>query len=196
MENNIEENTKEENTTAEIPMQETETKKTQTHIYKAVLMGFVSLILLIFFFAFAWNSPRLERGDDWKIIKKFESNTGNDFFSAMFDGDPRTRWTTVTPQTSGDYLMLEFYEAVDFNHIILEPGRYENDYPKGVLFISTSLDGDAYEGVKYIHADDNTDFIFESEPYRFIKFELTISDDKKAWSIVDFTFDKIESQPT
>ena len=129
--------------------------------------------------------------DAWNNVARLDSNA-NHHFSLLHDGDFTTRWTTHRPQEPGDYLLIEFYEPVDFNYIRLLQGRYAYDYPRG-LGIFTSSDGAHWQRAPIIGNVFNGHFAIETEEYRFIRFVITEYSYLHNWSIVDLRFGHITS---
>ena len=119
----------------------------------------------------------------WDKVVRFESSAGTDP-SALCDGDFGTFWSTEEPQQSGDYMLFEFSEPVDYDYVNMATSRYVRDYPKH-LSIFTSVDGDEWVYAPRIH-----DFWFEAEaaPYRFLKLECGAVDDTSPWTVYELGF--------
>jgi hypothetical protein len=62
--------------------------------------------------------------------------------SAAFDGDPETRWGTGGPQTPGQFFELDLGSVVEgVTRIVLESGRWESDWPRGLALETVTDDG-------------------------------------------------------
>jgi hypothetical protein len=109
----------------------------------------------------------------------FSSNIKSNFV-ALTDGNAETRWTSGRRQEVGDFLMLEFAEAVDYNIINLENSNSSNDTPQG-LAILTSLNGEDWYVTEITENIGNTDFKFVSEPYLFLRLEITALTGERWW---------------
>lgn len=121
--------------------------------------------------------------DVWDKIVGFYSN-GNDNFQHLNDQNSTTRWTTGGPQLPGDYLMIEFDQAVTYNYIYVNQGRSRNDYPRD-LAIYVSKDGDTWERALMQMTAIERHFVFESEEYSFLKLVIEGYSHIYWWSIAN-----------
>ena len=122
----------------------------------------------------------------WDMVVGFESNVDNNFYP-LRDGNPHTRWVTGRPQQPGDYMLLEFSEAVDFNYIHMSPGHSFHDFPRD-LAISTSVDGVVWQPATIELSSAQSHFIFETEAYRFLRLEVRGWSEHNWWSVFDMSF--------
>jgi len=124
--------------------------------------------------------------DAWDKIVQVDSNV-YDGLHYLNDGDMSTWWTTGKPQLSGDYLMFEFSEAVDFNYIHLNPGHASTDYPLW-LTISTSTDGVTWQTAPVQTFVAHRHYVFESDEYNFLKLQIMLFCHFNNWSVADISF--------
>ena len=120
------------------------------------------------------------------MISWIESSENPDILELMYDGDTTTRWHTGREQRPGDYILIAFDDAVDYNLLFMDVGEFdEDDYPRE-LAVSTSLDGIKWHNESLDDADDHY-VQFEPDPYRYLK--LTVNDSAPNWwSIYEIKF--------
>jgi hypothetical protein len=107
----------------------------------------------------------------WDNIVRFESNVNKNSV-ILHDFDYDTRWSTGRPQEAGDFMMFEFGEPVDYNYISMVLSPDPREHPLD-LTVSISQDGVIWTEMP---VTGNYQFVKNSEPYQFLKFEVGKSD--------------------
>lgn len=117
----------------------------------------------------------------WDNVRRVSSNAYNEGIAALSDGDLATRWFTNRPQALGDYVMLEFGKAVEYDSIRLLFTDSFDDYPRD-LSVSISEDG-----VNWTQMPISGQYQFEAKPkpYRYMKLQLNGWDDTYWWTIFE-----------
>lgn len=117
--------------------------------------------------------------DAWDNVLRVTSNANNEDIAALSDGDLATRWATNRPQALGDYVLLEFGRAVEYDSVRLLLTDSFDDYPRD-LSISVSEDG-----ANWTQMPTSGQYQFETRPrpYRFMKLQLDGWDDTYWWII-------------
>lgn len=81
---------------------------------------------------------RSPRGLDFTVWS-FTENEEQLPFKRLYDGNPRTRWTSGTGrQKGGEWLAIRFAAPVPVEALKLESGRFGGDYPRGVRIRSAA----------------------------------------------------------
>jgi len=124
--------------------------------------------------------PLLVNRKKWTLTSSHNQGSCN----AAIDGDPRTRYTTSTPQQPGQWLRVELPKKARINRIVLDSSRSSADYPRGYeIRVSDDgkkwskpiLDGDGSNAI--------TDLGFAAIDTRHIEIKQTGVVGNKYWSI-------------
>jgi glucosylceramidase len=101
------------------------------------------------------------------------------------DADASTRYSTGTAQAPGQYLQVDFGQAINAKSIVLDTGVSTGDYPRGYT-VTTSTDG-----VNWITAVSSaqgtgqfTNVNLNGAPVRYVRVTLTASSGSW-WSVAD-----------
>jgi hypothetical protein len=102
------------------------------------------------------------------------------------DGNPATRWSTGTPQSSGEYYRIDFTGYVLLRQVVLDNTGSPGDHPRGYL------DDSSNDGVDFSNviaggalADAAPPLVvvdFSAQAVRFLRIELLTSSGSW-WSI-------------
>jgi HEAT repeat protein len=108
-----------------------------------------------------------------------------------FDGNPRSRWTTRTDQSPGQWFQLDLGWPYTISGIKLDTERSANDFPRGYeIFLSN--DGERWgDPIAQGRGNESAMTItFKAKKTRFVKIVQTGSADGQYWSIHEITMTK------
>jgi glucosylceramidase len=101
------------------------------------------------------------------------------------DGDASTRYSTGVGQAPGQYLQVDFGQAIDARRVVFDTGVSTGDYPRGYT-ITTSTDG--VNWTTAVVAGQGTGQFTSADlsgaPVRYIRMTLTASSGSW-WSVAD-----------
>ncbi len=121
-------------------------------------------------------------------ILRISSSFHDGDFTALFDNDMNTRWTTGRGQQSGDFILVEFASPVEYDFFSFEVADETANEVPAAMNVYISEDGMGGPEVSYEKGQDGYYFQHKPSPYRFIVFEIGVGGEDNWWSIHEMRF--------
>ena len=129
------------------------------------------------------DTPSIDGGLDrsaWVI----RANNNNNDVNRMIDGLASTRWSTGTPQLSGQMITVDLATASTFDRILLNTSASSNDYPRAYsVFVSANGSNWGAPLVTGVGDGSLTSIEFAAQTQRFVRIIQTGSNQDFWWSI-------------
>lgn len=113
--------------------------------------------------------------------------TGFDNLLQAIDGQPATRWSTLTPQTPGMWFQVDLGQRQTVSRVQASQAGSPEDYPRGYRL---RLSEEGQQWVTVATQTNNTgpvDVSFQPTAAQYIRIEQTGSSDRWWWSIHELT---------
>lgn len=123
------------------------------------------------------------------------SSTTEENIELAIDDYETTRWTTQTPQVSGQDIIIDLNQTQSFDRIVLNSDASPDDYPRSYA-VSVSSDGVTWTTVATGDGSDSQTVIeFDEQSASAIKIEQLGSDSHSWWSIYELDVSYGEVDP-
>jgi len=120
------------------------------------------------------------------LTAKLDASAQPEFCRNAMDGEPRTRWSTGSPQEPGCWFQFDFGRPVPLAGVMLDTTRTPTDFPRGVavyVFDDPGKIGEPVAAVQESECSPAMTIKFPGCAGRFLRLQLTGTTDKPAWSI-------------
>lgn len=114
-------------------------------------------------------------------FKSIVANYNNDLVELMVDRNMATRWHSGQPQKDDMTITLEMANERILDKVVMWSVLNGSDYPRG-LALRRSLDGIEWIDIDIVH-HDNTTFLFEPVPCRFLEIRQTGHSEQMFWAV-------------
>ena len=133
---------------------------------------------------------RIEQALDAPALVEASANSGD--VSNALDGDPDTRWTSGSPQSGGEWFLLDLGDSRALEAIVLDTSGSGNDYPRGYE-VHAGNNPDALDDDLVLEGEGDgpiTRLELDGTEARFIRITQTGSSEGNYWSIHTLTIEQ------